>query len=520
MNGARSIQVARQASLAVGLSILFLQVSSVAEASEAASAPPHNVVFILTDDQRYDELGFLNDEVTTPQLDQLAAEGVHVRNSFVTTSLCSPSRASILSGQYAHAHGIVDNLERDTAPGTVFFPEMLQAAGYQTAFIGKWHLGRHEDTPQPGFDRWVSFAGQGVYYPGADSTLNVDGERVPQKGYITDELTDYALDWLGSIDRDRGFFLYLSHKAVHADFLPAERHRGQHPSGEINLPRAAASGYQYPEGTPMWVRNQRNSWHGVEFPYHSDLDLREYRQRYHEALMAVDESLGRVREALSELGLADNTLVVFMGDNGFLFGEHGLIDKRNAYEESMRVPLIVQGAGLPAGATVDDMVLNIDIAPTLLEWTGTEPTTTMHGRSFLPQLRGESVNNWRTEFLYEYFWEWVFPHTPTTFALRTDRYKLIQYHGIWDTDELYDLHADPAEQVNLIGRPEYRDLAQSMRERLFRSIRETDGTPSVPFTMKRGPGLHYRRASGSHAAPFPGKLLRTGHEDDLEHYTD
>ncbi len=270
----------------------------------------------------------------------------------------------------------------------------------------------------------------------------------------------------------------------------------------------------------MWVRNQRNSWHGVEFPYHSDLDLAEYRRRYHEALSAVDESLGRVREALSKRGLAENTVVVFMGDNGFLFGEHGLIDKRNAYEESIRVPLIVQGPGLPAGTTVSDMVLNIDIAPTLLDWAGVEPTTGMHGQSFLPQLRGEAVPDWRTEFLYEYFWEWVFPHTPTTFALRTDRYKLIQYHGIWDTDELYDLQADPREQVNLIRKPEYRELAQSMRERLFRSIRETEGTPSVPFTMKRGPGLHFRRESGSAAAAYPDDLLRTGREDDLEHYTD
>src|SRR5437764_6328122 len=180
-----------------------------------------NIVFILSDDHRYDALGFMHPQVwlKTPHLDTLARDGAHLKNAFVTTALCSPSRASILTGVYAHRHGIVDN---NTAipPGTHFFPELLQKAGYSTAFIGKWHMGGESDNPQPGFDRWVSFRGQGTYLP-SPSGLNVDGRRVPQKGYITNELTDYALEWLRTVKPGRPYFLYLSHKAVHAEFEPS-----------------------------------------------------------------------------------------------------------------------------------------------------------------------------------------------------------------------------------------------------------------------------------------------------------
>lgn len=480
-----------------------------------------NVVLILTDDQRYDELGFLNPELNTPNIDSLAKEGVFFRNAFVTTSLCSPSRASILTGQYAHAHGIVDNLARDIKPNTVFFPQLLQKEGYQTAFIGKWHMGRHSDNAQPGFDYWVSFAGQGNYLPKEGEKINVNGVRVNQKGYITDELTDYALDWLSSIDTSKNFFLYLSHKAVHDNFTPAERHKDLYKDQVINLPESSRNTPENYEGKPMWVKNQRNSWHGVDFPYHSDLDVREYKRNYHRALAAVDDSVGVIRRKLETMGVAENTIILFMGDNGFMFGEHGLIDKRNAYEESMRIPLIFHGPGMVAeNHIVDDMVANIDIAPTILDIAGAKSSTKMHGQSFFRQLMGEVVDEWRTELLYEYFWEWVFPQTPTTYALRTDKYKFIQYHGIWDTSELYDLENDPKEMHNLINVPEHRELVRSFRKKLFNMISSTDGDHSVPFTMQQGPGLHFRSQKGSDAAEFPKSILRLGNENDLESYKD
>jgi N-acetylglucosamine-6-sulfatase len=230
-----------------------------------------------------------------------------------------------------------DRSRPDLPADLVFFPPYLQRAGYETAMIGKWHMGGDTDDPQRGFDHWVSFKGQGSYLPERNG-LNVDGRRVPQKGYLTDELTDYALEWLRARKGDRPFFLYLSHKGVHSDFVPPDRYKGRAKDAPFTPPRTMRP--ENVEGAPMWTRNQRNSWHGVEYPYHSDLDLVEYYKRYAETLLGVDDGVGRVLQYLKEKGLLDSTLVVYMGDNGFAFGEHGLIDKRTAYEESMRVPMI------------------------------------------------------------------------------------------------------------------------------------------------------------------------------------
>src|SRR3546814_38603 len=234
--------------------------------------------------------------------------------------------------------------------------------------IGKWHMGGGSDDPKRGFDHWVSFKGQGHYQPHPNG-LNVDGKRVPQKGYITDELTGYAVDWLKQQGNDKPFMLYLSHKGVHADFLPAERHAGKFKDHRFNAPSTMMIGSH--KNAPMWVRNQRNSWHGIEFPYHSDLDIAGYYKSYGETLLAVDESVGKVIGYLRESGLLENTLVIYMGDNGFQFGEHGLIDKRTAYEESMKVPMLAYSPSIiKPGTRVKEVVANINIAPTVLKEEG------------------------------------------------------------------------------------------------------------------------------------------------------
>jgi N-acetylglucosamine-6-sulfatase len=463
---------------------------------------PLNLVFVLTDDHRYDALGFLHPFLETPHLDALAGEGVHFRNAFVTTSLCSPSRASILTGLYAHRHHVVDN-NHPVPPGTVYFPQYLQAAGYDTAFVGKWHMGHEGDDPKPGFDRWVSFRGQGTYRPSPNG-LNVDGQRVPQKGYITEELTDYALEWLEGRTDERPFFLYLSHKAVHADFVPAERHQGRYRDQKITppptfAPPAPAANW------PAWTQNQRNSWHGVDFPYHSRLDVWEYYRRYLETLLGVDDSVGRVVDLLRRRGWLDNTIVLYMGDNGFAFGEHGLIDKRQAYEESMRVPMLMRAPGVPGGTVVEQVVANIDVAPTMLDAAGLRPPDGLDGNSMLPLLRDGDAP-WRTELLYEYFWERNFPQTPTVHALRGDRYKYIRYHGIWDVDELYDLRDDPHETRNLIASPGHREIVAEMNRRLFEILEETGGM-SIPLSSDRGRQLGLRRPDKAAPAPFPAPLV-------------
>lgn len=476
---------------------------------------PRNIILILTDDHRYDALGFMKGQpfLETPHLDALARGGVHMKNACVTTALCSPSRASILTGLYAHRHRVVDN-NHPVPAGTTFFPQYLQHAGYETAFIGKWHMGGEGDDPQPGFDHWVSFRGQGTYLPSPDG-LNVDGRRVPQKGYITDELTDYALDWLSGRKGDKPFFLYLSHKGVHSEFIPAERHLGRYRNATFVPPKTMTPTPERRELTPMWVQNQRNSWHGADFPYHSALNIAEYYKRYAKTLLSVDESVGRVMESLRARGLLDATLILYMGDNGFAFGEHGLIDKRTAYEESMRVPMLLHCPELFRGGTaVEAVVANIDVAPTLLEAAGLQAPGSMDGRSFLPLAQGRDVP-WRGALLYEYYWERNFPHTPTMHALRNARYKYIRYYGIWDIDELFDLKEDPLEENNLSRSPRHRQVVADLNRRLFQVLEETQGM-FIPLRPDLGPQMNLRRAEGPPAATFPPYMLRSTVGDQRE----
>ncbi len=461
---------------------------------------PRNIIFVLTDDHRFDALGFLNTQtfIQTPNLDRLAKNGAYLPNAFVTTALCSPSRASILTGLYAHKHRVVDN-NNPVSKDLVFYSQYLQKVGYQTAMIGKWHMGGEFDDPQRGFNYWVSFKGQGSYLPEKNG-FNVNGKKVAQKGYITDELTDYAMDFLQNRKKDKPFMLYLSHKGVHADFIPAQRDKDRFKDHTFKPPVSMAIGSQ--KDAPMWLQNQRNSWHGVEYPYHSQLDIGEYYKRYSETLLGVDNSVGRVLEYLEKEGLLESTLVVYMGDNGFMFGEHGLIDKRTAYETSMRVPMLAHCPDLiKPGTVVKEVVANIDIAPTFLEVAGLKSPGYMDGKSFLPFLKGQT-QPWRTGLLYEYYWERNFPQTPTMHALRTDRYKYIHYHGIWDTDELYDLQEDPHEMNNLANQKEHLPTVKKLNKELFGILQETNGM-MIPFYEDRGGKNDLRNKKGTKAAEFP-----------------
>ena len=489
----------------IGLGILLLMVHGTVAQRVAPNSTRYNIIFILLDDQRYDAMGFLKGQsfLETPNMDAIARTGAYLPNAYVTTALCSPSRASILTGQYAHRHRVVDN-DSPLPKGLTFFPQLLQRAGYETAFIGKWHMGGPTDDPQPGFNHWISFKAQGHYLPHEDG-LNVNGKKVPQKGYITDELNSYALEWLNSRSAQRPFMLYLSHKAVHAEFIPADRHRGRYENAKFTPPKTVDPANV--QGAPAWVRNQRNSWHGVDFAYHKELDISEYYKRYAETLLAVDEGIGQILEVLKKKGLEKNTLVAVMGDNGFAFGEHGLIDKRTAYEESMRVPLVMQ---LPAvvkpGTRVDQVVANIDIAPTLLDLASVETPANMDGRSYLPILKGEKIP-WRDSLLYEYYWEYAFPHTPTTHALRDSQFKYINYYGLWDINELYDLRNDPLETRNLISDPKFRETVSRMREQLFGVLEKTDGM-SIPLKANRWGQQNLRREDKSAPASFPPELIK------------
>ena len=461
-----------------GAAALGLAAAGSATPGHAAPRKPRNIIYIMTDDQRFDAFGMENDFFETPALDALARNGAFFENTFVTTSLCSPSRATILSSQYAHRHGVMDN--RTLLPeGTPTFPVELQKGGYETAFIGKWHMGGSSDAPRPGFDRWVSFRGQGVYN---NPTFNIDGEKVKREGYMTDLLTDYAVDFLEQ-DHDQPFFLYLSHKAVHGDFEPAPRHRGMFDDKEYPYPGSMADTEANYAGKPEWVREQRDSWHGVDGMYNNNMDFDQFVKSYGEALRAVDDSVARVVETLREKGLLDSTLILFTADNGFQFGEHGLIDKRTMYEASIRIPLIAHCPELiPAGQRRKEMILNLDYAPTLLEAAGVPIPDTMQGKSFYGMLDGSDIE-WRDAWLYEYFWERAFPQTPTVVGVRGDRYKFMRYHGVWDKYELYDLKNDPHEMHNLLGDFIQDDEAGSLGHLIRR--RATGETNAAFETMSR-----------------------------------
>ncbi|OYP38295.1 acetylglucosamine-6-sulfatase [Rhodopirellula sp. MGV] len=488
---------------------------------------PPNIVFVLCDDHRFDCLGAAGHPfIESPHMDAIAREGAMLTRAYVTTSLCSPSRASILTGQYAHNHHVVDNYH-PVDPGLVFFPQQLQRAGYQTAFFGKWHMGGDIDDPQRGFDHWVAFKGQGTYWPDGHGTtrevpqttydgLNVNGERVEQKGYITDELTDYALEWLRGRGTDKPFFIYVSHKGVHADFVPADRHRGRYDNQPLPIQIPSVDAMRQ-GNLPMWVRNQRNSRHGVDFGYNlADFSPEVYYRRYCESLLAVDDSVGAIDAYLKAEGIRDNTLFVYMGDNGFQFGDHGLIDKRVAYEASARVPLLMRMPGtIPAGKPFGSVVANIDVGPTLLEAAGAPSLSKADGRSFWQAIcNGKpDVADGERELLYEYYWERNYPHTPTLHAVIGGRWKYIRCHGLWDRDELYDLTSDPAEMHNLIDDPRHADRVKEMNAKLW-ALLEQSGGKEIPLLEDRGPVFPWRHPKHSSQAPFPAEYFRKGEKPD------
>jgi arylsulfatase A-like enzyme len=478
---------------------------------QTSAAKPRNVVFILLDDLRFDGMGFLQPGLRTPNIDKLAAGGTYFPNTVVTSSLCSPSRATILTGMTARNHGVVDNSD-SSEEGLTYFPEYLQQAGYQTAFVGKWHMGSATDMPRDGFDKWISFAGQGNYYPvvganGEFNTLNVDGRAVPQRGYLTDELTDYAMNWLeDERDPNKPFFLYLSHKAVHSDPLPAPRHRGQYDDQEFAIPASATNNPKNYEGKPRWVYDQRNTWHGVDFFYNSDMKMSEYLRYYYSTLSAVDDSVGRIMQWLRENGLERDTLVVFTSDNGYMTGDHGLIDKRAAYEPSVRVPMVMYQPGtIPAGGINPGRIRNLDFAPTFLDSAGVSRPDYFEGQSAWPLISGSiSADAWAPEdFVYEYYWEWSFPMTPGTFAITRGDLKYIQYYGIYDLEELYDLSADPLEMNNLINDPAYLDARVELRRALFEQLADKDGRHVIPYTQRMARGIVRRAEGGTPAGDFP-----------------
>jgi N-acetylglucosamine-6-sulfatase len=434
-----------------------LKILSVGGAAAAVGCGPRrtrqpNIVVIMSDDHRHDAMRCAGDtRLETPGLDRLAKGGVRFTNAFVTTSLCSPSRASFLTGTYAHTHGVYHNEMRDPYPTVPMFPELLQQAGYETAFIGKWHMLRRA-TPRRGFDHWLSFNGQGEYFR---NTWNDDGKWSLTETYLTDELTDRAVAWLAR-PRTKPFMLMLSHKAVHAPLVPAPRHVG----------RYAATDFRALDD-PRDRLDLKPDWGGRSGMADPVAEIRNY----HRCLLSLDEGVSRVLDELRRQDLEDDTVVIYASDNGALFGEHGgLWDKRAAYEPSIRIPLLMRyPRRIDAGTTCSEMVLNLDLAPTLLELAGVPAPPSVQGASWLPLLDGRPG---RDAFLYEYFRE--MGTVPTCLGVRTRDWKFVTYPDDPQlAAELYDLRTDPGELVNLAGDPAYGGTTRELEGRLATLQRET-----------------------------------------------
>ena len=414
-----------------------------------------------------------------PNLDRLAARGMQFDRAFVTTSLCAPSRATMLSGLYAHSHGVLTNESGDLPGGIETYPQLLQRAGYKTAYVGKWHMDSGNDGPRPGFDYWVSFHGQGTY---ENPELNDNGHQVHRTGYLTDILTDYGVQWLRARSNEP-FLLVLAHKAPHDPFHPAPRHVTALPDAALPEPASfedpflAKPAWQRryalcggtaadlarcpdppPSRLPPWPWSAREPW----------------RLDYLRTLLALDDSVGTVTSTLESQGLAGSTFVIFVSDNGMFLGEHRLGDKRLMYEESIRVPFVIAGSGIAAPSRSTAMVLNLDLAPTLLQLAGVNVPATMQGTSLVPLLRGQTTSV-RDSFLYEYFSDPLIPGVPAMTGVRTERWTYVRYPGIPDVEELYDLNLDPSELNNLAAATDHATVKADLRNQLNRLLAATGG---------------------------------------------
>ena len=502
--------------------LLIILVISVLNSCSSSEESRPNIVYIMTDDHGYQAISSYNGELNqTPNIDRIANEGVMFTNSFVTNSICSPSRAVMLTGRFSHENG--QRLNGQKFDGSqMTFTKMLQEAGYETAMIGKWHLG----SDPTGFDYWNILPGQGDYY---NPDFIEMGEKRRVEGYVTDLITDFSLDWLEKRDKEKPFCLLLHHKAPHRCWMPDTSYLDMYNDVKFPIPdnfydtyegrEAAASQKMHMENldlvndlklldkegeiqTPLrkyFVNQvdrmndaQRAAWdkaYQKEIDYFKQANLegnellewkyQRYLEDYLRCIASVDKNIGRVLDYLDKNGLTENTLVVYTSDQGFYLGEHGWFDKRWMYEESFRTPLIMRLPAVIEKGEIDELVQNIDYAPTFLELAGVEPTDKMQGRSLLPLLKDRKNDDWRNSIYYHYF-EFPGPHSVKRhYGIRTDRYKLIHFYYDIDQWELYDLEQDPLEINNIYGKEGCQEITDKLYNELLQLQKQYNDTTVV-----------------------------------------
>jgi arylsulfatase A-like enzyme len=444
----------------------------------AADRP--NILFIMSDDHAAHALGAYGSKINqTPQLDRIAKEGLRLSNCFVTNSICTPSRAAILTGKYAHINGVPVFNRFDGSQPTL--AKYLQAAGYHTGMIGKWHL----FSDPTGFDHWNILPGQGAYH---DPVFLTPGGKTKHTGYCTDLITDFSIDFLEKRPADRPFFLMCHHKAPHRNWQPDEKHRRQWENVTVPEPATFHDDYASRSDaareatmridrdlTPNDLKQAPPS--GLSEKELKSWKYQRYMRDYLACVASVDDNVGRLLDYLDKKGLSNNTIVIYTSDQGFFLGDHNWYDKRFMYEESLRMPFLIRWPGVVSpGRVSDKMILNVDFAPTLLQAAGVPIPADMQGRSFLPILKGEEPANWRTSMYYRYYHypqdHKVQPH----YGLRTERYKLIYFNKL-DQWELFDLQNDPHELRNLYADPAQAENVKRLKTELARlkaELKDTD----------------------------------------------
>jgi len=504
-------------------------------AAFAADPKRPNIVFLFSDDHAYQAISAYNDPrklIETPNIDRLAKEGMRFDRCVVPNSICGPSRATVLTGKYNHINGFVNNSNCKFDGSQMTFPKLLQASGYQTAMVGKWHL----ESDPTGFDFWQILPGQGIYY---NPPMIRNGERIKFDGYVTDIITDASLEWLKQRDKSKPFLLMCQQKAPHREWEPALRELDFDKGRKYEEPPTLFDDYAnrgIAEKTQdMTIRNtitpkdmklvappqltpeQRKVWDAYYEPRNEEYrklnpqgdDLVHWRyQRYMHDYLAcvktVDEGVGKVLKYLDDEGLTDNTIVVYSSDQGFYLGEHGWFDKRWIFEESLRTPLLVRWPGVTKPGSVNkDIVSNLDFAETFLEAAGVPVPPEVQGHSLVPVLRGQTPADWRKSFYYQYY-EFPTPHhVRPQYGVVTDRYKLVHFYGT-DVDywELFDLEKDPQEMRSVFDQTEYKEAQARLETELQRLRVELKVPEKIPADWFGGP-RNAKQNPQAPAAPAP-----------------
>ena len=464
-----------------------------------------NIVFIMSDDHASHALSCYGSAINkTPHLDRIATEGMRFDNCFCTNAICTPSRASILTGTYNHKNGVT-TLATPMDNRLQTFPKLLRRIGYQTAIFGKWHLGVGPEHCPTGFDEWAVLPGQGVYHDPEFIFRGPDGGTVRKTdGYVTDIITDMSLSWLRQRDRGRPFCLFVHHKAPHREWEPDEKHAHMYRDEVIPEPETLYDDYAN-RASAAAAATMRVGVHMHEGDLKaekptglSENELRSwayqrYIKDYLRVVASIDDNTGRLLDYLDTEGVANRTIVIYTSDQGFFLGDHGWYDKRFMYEESLRMPCMVRYPDRVAPGSVGDrIVTNVDFAPTLLDYAGVDVPGDMQGYSFRPLLEGTEPEEWQDAVYYRYWMHKAHHNVYAHYGIRTERYKLIYYYadalgqeGAIDEPcrpewELFDLRTDPLEMRNVYAEPEYRTTVAHLKDKLAKLQRRVGDTPYTP----------------------------------------